>query len=249
MTSPAKQSPLLGGRPAGGPAPGGLKGTGLAPLPPRERRIGRWLLWLVVLPLLLLGLTYVVGRSVKPIGERLATLPAVGGLFDKPVWPILWNKPPASGYQPNPQTPAGSEAPGTGKADYSGLEAELAARIAAVELREQNATQRETQLKAAEEQMAADQTKLTQSLAEADGLKVRLEGQLRTELDRVAVIRSMKSTAQAQLMNAMTDAEIIAVLKHMTGEEAGKILGTMDSYRAARILHALTQIGSAAAGR
>lgn len=243
MSTPVKQRPI-GGAPSAGV--GGLRGPALSPLPPQPSRSGRWVLWLILVPLLLLGLTWLLGRTVKPVQQRLAQVPLAGKLlFGEPVWPILWNKPaePPAGSAPSTDAPA---SPGTGgtslPADYANLNAEIAARLAAVEAREAAVREKEAALKEQEKAMTDYQSRLAKSTAEAEGLKLQLQGQLRTELDRVAVVRAMKTNAQVQLFGAMTDDEVVTVLKYMEPDEVGKILGSMDSWRSARILHRLSQI-------
>lgn len=242
MSTPVKQRPY-----AGAPAAsrGGLRGPALSPLPARPSRSGRWIGWLLLTPLLLLGLTWLLGRSVEQVRVRLAVIPLAGKLlFSEPVWPILWNKqpdPPAAA--PSTGAPVAGETPGTAlPADYANLNNEIAARLAAVESREAVVREKEDALQEQEKAMAEYQSQMAKSAAEAEGLRIQLQGQLRTELDRVAVIRGMKTSAQVQLFAAMTDDEVLAVLKHMEADEVGKILASMDSWRSARILHRLTEI-------
>jgi flagellar motility protein MotE (MotC chaperone) len=223
---------------------GGPSMPGLTPLSSKQGGTSRWWLWLLLLPLLLLGLTYVLGRTVEPMRARLEQIPLAGKLlFGDPVWQVLWNKPPQAAPAKAQETAApGAVTPSDKPAGLSDLEAEVAARMAAVEQRENEVARREATVKAAEPAVAAKQKQLDQDLAATTALKEQLQGQLRTELDRVAVIRSMKSSAITQMFTAMTDDEVITVLKYMTADEVAKLLGGLDPYRSARLLHRLTAI-------
>lgn len=255
MTTPAK-TPLGGARPLSAVPGGGARGPALAPLPPKQGGAGRWWRWLVLVPLLLIGVTYLLGRTVDPVRLKLVEIPLAGKLlFSNPVWPILWNKPITPEEQTGPNDDAsagtGTKTPGTqiGSGAQSDLNAEIAARLAAVELKEKEIRDREQAVRAHEGELRAQETRvrekeaqLTVELQVTQALKAQLEGQLRAEQDRVEVIRKMSRTAQVQLFNAMTDDEILRVLHYMEAEEIGKIFGSMDPYRAARLMHQLTQI-------
>lgn len=244
MSTPLQQRPVRPARPAGGA--GGLRGPGLSQFPPSEPSSGGWLLWLVLTPLLLMLFTWLLGRTVEQVRVRLEPIPLAGKLlFADPVWPILWNK--------RPEPPPATEAPGSGTApengaalpaDYAELNAQIAARLAAVESREAALSEKERALKEMEAAITDLQREVNRSSAEVAGLKLQLQGQLRTELDRVAVVRGMKTSAQVQLFAAMTDDEVLSVIKYMEPDEVGKILASMDAWRSARILHRLTQIGA-----
>lgn len=249
MSKPS-QSPLVGGRPLAGQLGGGLRGgPALSPLAPKGKRGGRWLLWLLLIPLLLLGLTYVVGKTVRPVQERLEAIPLAGPLLFDDVWPILWNK-PATPADDTPaaesnggQNPAGGTAaqPNTGgqqsaeETALSKLMDEAAARLALAEAEEARLKQKEAELKAREETVKGLQAQLDKSVTETEALKVQLQGQLRSEMDKVEFVRNMSRTQQAAFFEALTDAEVVRILKYMTAEEIGKILGSMNAYRAARI--------------
>lgn len=249
MSKPS-QTPLMGGRPLAGPLGGGLRsGPALSPLAPKGKRGGRWLLWLLLIPLLLLGLTYVVGKTVEPVRERLEAIPLAGPLLFDEVWPILWNKPAtpeaeapagetAGGQTQAPGKTASPAAGGTQSAQDSALSKlmdEAAARLALAEAEEARLKQKEAELKAREETLKGLQAQLDKSVAETEALKVQLQGQLRSETDKVEFVRNMSRTQQAAFFEALTDAEIVRILKYMTAEEIGKILGSMNAYRAARI--------------
>lgn len=247
MSKPS-QTPLMGGRPLAGQLGGGLRsGPALSPLAPKGKRGGRWLLWLLLIPLLLLGLTYVVGKTVEPVRKQLAAIPLAGPLLFEKVWPILWNKPetpePPAGEKAGGQSPAaGTTAPPAAGSKQtaedsalSKLMAEAAARLALAEAEEARLKQLEADLKVREEAIKVRQAQLDKAVAETTALKVQLEGQLRSELDKVEFVRNMSRTQQAAFFEALTDAEVVRILKYMTAEEIGKILGGMNSYRAARI--------------
>lgn len=237
---------------------GGLRGPGLAPLPNRPGKSGKWWVWLLVAPLLLAGLTYLLGRTVDSFRQRLVKIPLAGPLlFRDPVWPILWNKPPAgqntaqsAGGSSGRAQPAGTGT-GTGAGTQQGassqagalsdLEAAAAARIASAELREKALAEKEAELKAREQKIAEMEAQTASLLKQTEELKKQLEGQLRTEQARVEVFRAMKSSAQLQMMTAMTDDEVITIFKYLEPDEVGKIVAGMDPYRAARILHLLTR--------
>lgn len=242
-------SPRLG-VPAG---PGGSR-PGMNPLPARQQRKLGWLKWVILLPLLLLGLTYLLGRTVEPIRARLAPIPLAGRLlFGKPVWPVLWNKPAepaAAGGAPAPANIQGT--PAAPPANFSKLEAEIAARLAAVEVREtelkrrdEDLAAREAAVKARDAQVAQQELQLGQAVRQAEELRRQLEGQLRADLSRVETIRAMKSGAVGGLFGAMTDQEVLRVLMYMDADEVGKHLSAMDSYRAARLLAQLRQVAPA----
>jgi flagellar motility protein MotE (MotC chaperone) len=247
MSKPANPTPLLGNRPLAGPAGGGLRGPGLSPLPPQRKRSGRWLLWLLLIPLLLLGLTYLLGRTVEPVRARLAQVPLAGNLlFGDKVWPILWNKPSAPAKTANPApastTPATTAQPSAGQTAVQTLLDQAQARLAAAEAKENELKQREANLKTQEAQLKAQTDKLAQTQADVEGLKVQLQGQLRTEQDRVEIVRAMRSSAQVQFFGALTDDEAVAVLKYMTADEISKLLGSLDPYRAARLFYRLPTV-------
>lgn len=256
MTTPANKSPLGGGRPLGAsPLHGGLRGPSLAPLAPGARtgRSRAWLMWLLLVLLVLAGVTYLLGRTVEPVRERLEALPAIGKpLFGQPVWPVLWNKPAAPAGAEKSTTSKGSGAPAqpvpaTGSnsaaaAELQELSDEAAARLAAAEAKENDLKQREADLKAREQDAARLQAELSQSLKQAEDLKKQLEAQLRTEQDRVEVFRAMGRTAQTQFLTAVTDDEVLAMLKYMTADEVGKVLERMDPYRAARLWARLPKV-------
>ncbi|MDF2629974.1 MAG: hypothetical protein K0R39_3805 [Symbiobacteriaceae bacterium] len=255
MSKPS-QTPLIGGRPLAGQLGGGglRSGPALSPLAPKGKRGGKWLLWLLLIPLLLAGLTYLVGKMVEPVQARLEAIPVVGPMLFDEVWPILWNKSAtpepaaAGGDAPAGKTPtpgsstAGTTAPpstgGTVPAADSALSKlmdEAAARLALAEAEEARLKQKEADLKAKEETLKKLQAQLDKAVAETDALKVQLQGQLRSELDKVEFVRNMSRTQQAAFFEALTDAEVVRILKYMTAEEIGKLLGGMNAYRAARI--------------
>ncbi|HYF78517.1 MAG TPA: hypothetical protein VD973_15370 [Symbiobacteriaceae bacterium] len=245
MSKPS-QTPLMGGRSLAGPLGGGLRsGPALSPLAPKGKRGGRWLLWLLLISLLLVGLTYVAGKTVEPVRERLEAIPLAGPLLFDEVWPILWNKPatpeakapagePAGGQSTAPGTTAGGT-PSAQDSALSKLMDEAAARLALAEAEEARLKQLETDVKAREEAVKKLQAQLDKAVAENTALKVQLEGQLRSELDKVEFVRNMSRTQQAAFFEALTDSEVVRILKYMTAEEIGKILGSMNPYRAARI--------------
>lgn len=253
MSKPSSPTLLPGNRSLAAPAGGGLRGSALSPLPPKGKRSGRWLLWLILIPLLLLGLTYLLGRTVEPIRARVADMPVAGKLlFADPVWPILWNKPatpakPADTAKQATTAPAGQGAATatSGQAtDPSQTAAKLLldqaqARLAAAEAKETELKKREADLKAQETQLKDQTVKLAQLTADTEALRTQLQGQLRTEQDRVEIVRAMRAGSQAQFFSALTDDEAVAILKYMTAEEISRILAGMDSFRAARIFYRL----------
>lgn len=260
MSKPSSPTLIPGNRSLAGPAGGGLRGPALSPLPPKGKRSGRWLLWLVLIPLLLLGLTYLLGRTVEPIRARLAQVPVAGKLlFGDPVWPILWNKPatPAKATDTAKQTtttPAG-QGTATGTAGQTADPSQTAAkqllteaetRLAAAEAKETELKKREADLKTQETELKNQTVKLAQLTADTEALKTQLQGQLRTEQDRVEIVRSMRAGSQAQFFSALTDDEAIAILKYMSAEEISRILAGMDSFRAARIFYRLPAIAQPA---
>jgi flagellar motility protein MotE (MotC chaperone) len=210
----------------------------------------RWWLWVLLLPLLLLGLTYLTGRMVEPVRAVLAKVPAVGQpLFGKPVWAVLWNKPatPKTATAERPKTDAaqaGEKAPAN-SAVQDQMDA-AAARIAAADVKETDLKTREAALKAGQEELAKQQAKLAAQQAEVAGLKQQLAGQLRTEKDRVEIVRAMSRTAQASFFGALTDDETLAILKYMTADEVAAILGKLDPYRAARLFERLSTVAPSA---
>lgn len=228
----------------------------MTPLPDRPGGSRRWLLWLVLLPLTLLGATYLLGRTVEPIRLRLEPLPLVGELlFGDPVWPVLWNK-PTTPEQPGTTSGSGATSPpaATGQTpaptgDVTKLAAEAAARLAAAEVKENELKQKEASLAAREQALKTrelsigeQEKSLGAEIKAAEELRKLLEGQRRTELDRVEVVRNMKSGAIAQLFAAMTDDEVLRVLMYMEAEEVAKHLSVMDPYRSARLLQALRAV-------
>lgn len=253
------QSPLPGSRPLTTIAGGGLRNPALSPLPPRGPKPGRrWAVWLVLIPVLLLGLVYVLGRTVDAVRLRLMDIPLAGKLlFGDPVWPILWNKSEAQTPGAAPETP--SDKPGAQPAPapvpqpLADLEAQIAARLAAVEVREKELRQQEAALKeredalrAKEADVAQQEVRLSQSIKANDQLTLELEGQIRSEKAQVEVLRSMRSSARAQAFAAMDDAEAIRYLKHMDAEEVADVLATMDPYRQVRILVNLREVAPSA---
>jgi flagellar motility protein MotE (MotC chaperone) len=250
MSKQANPGLLQGNRPLAGPAGGGLRGPGLSPLPPQRKRSGRWLFWLVLIPLLLLGLTYLLGRTVEPVRVRLAKVPLAGNLlFGDKVWPILWNKPATPAKTPTPSasqgaptTPTTTPGPSAAQTAAQQLLDQAQARLAAAEAKENDLKKREADLKAQADQLKTQTDKLAKAQADVEGLKVQLQGQLRTEQDRVEIVRAMRSSAQVQFFSALTDDEAVAVLKYMSADEVSKILAGMDSYRAARIFYRLPTV-------
>ena len=247
MSKPS-QSPLMGGRPLGGQPGGGLRGgPALSPLPPKGKRGGRWLLWLVLVPLLLIGLTYLLGRTVEPMRAKLEQIPLAGPLlFKAKVWPILWNKPatkPASDVtKPSAGTattsPAAPATSGTSTAIDSKLD-EAAARLAAAETKEAALKRQDADLKARENALKEQEARLSKAIIETEALKVQLQGQLRTEQDKVEIVRGMSRSQQAAFFESLTDDEVIRILKYMSAEEIGKIVGGMNPYRAGRLFDKL----------
>jgi flagellar motility protein MotE (MotC chaperone) len=233
MSSGASRIPPGGVRSLQGLGGGGPGIPDRSHLPPNPGGASRWLRGLVIVAVLLLGLTYVFGRTVEPLRLRLVGVPVAGKLlFAGPVWPVLWNK-PVSAQVPTSR-PADKSA--AGNAGVAALDAEVAKRLADVEQRETDVARREAALKLAEPAAADQQRALDLGQAEAASLTVQLKGQLQTELDRVEVVRSMKSAAVVQLFGVMTDDEVIAVLKYMRADEVGKILSGLDQTRSARLL-------------
>ncbi|HWI62413.1 MAG TPA: hypothetical protein VNT75_11280 [Symbiobacteriaceae bacterium] len=248
MSKPS-QTPLMGGRPLGGQPGGGLRGgPALSPLPPKGKRGGRWLLWLVLVPLMLIGLTYLLGRTVEPMRAKLEQIPGAGSLlFKAKVWPILWNKPvtkPAADAAKPPANATGNTqpaAPATGGASTA-LDSKLdeaAARLAAAETKEAALKRLDADLKARENALKEQEVRLNKAVIETEALKVQLQGQLRTEQDKVEIVRGMSRSQQAAFFESLTDDEVIRVLKYMSAEEIGKIIGGMNPYRAGRLFDKL----------
>lgn len=254
----SSQTPVKGGRTPAPSIPGGKRMPLNSPLPNRPGG-RRWWLWLILLPLLLLGVTYLLGRTVEQVRVRLEPVPLVGKLlFKAPVWPVLWNKAPEASKVEEPAGQAGSKAPADSAkppaADVSALEAEVAARLAALEVkeneikkREAGAAAREQALKTREQSIATQEKTLGAEIKALEELRKQLEGQRRSDLDRVEVVRNMKSAAVLQLFAAMTDDEVLRVLMYMDASEVGKHLSGMDPYRSARLLTALRQVAPASA--
>jgi flagellar motility protein MotE (MotC chaperone) len=178
-------------------------------------------------------------------------VPLAGNLlFGDKVWPILWNKSstpakpatqaPAPASQSN--APSATTQPSPSQTAAQSLLDQAQARLAAAEAKENELKQRETALKTQEAQLKAQTDKLAQTQADVEGLKVQLQGQLRTEQDRVEIVRSMRSSAQVQFFGALTDDEAVAVLKYMTADEISKILAGMDPYRSARLFYRLPTV-------
>lgn len=256
----ASQIPIGGGNRASAPA----GRPGMAPLPAKPERRRSWIFWFLVMPLLLLGLTYVLGRAVEPIRARLAMVPLAGPLlFGDPVWPILWNKhpdgaqtttaPPAETAGGTTDTASGAQ-PAPGAPQFSQAEADLAARLAAAEIEENDLRRRENDLqaresavKAREARLAGQEAALSQELKRAEELRKQLEGQIRSDQGRVEVVRAMKSSAIKQMFDAMTDHEIIRILMYMSADEVAKHLSGMDQYRSARLLQSLRQVAPSTA--
>lgn len=229
------------------------------------RRSRKWLLWLLTVLLLTLGMTYLLGRTVERVRAAFENVPAIGKpLFGAPVWQMPWSKKgtdaadeparsaPAQGAD-KPAAPAqgaGKQPAVTPGATPSGeLEtriAEAAAIIAAAEAKEKDIKAREAALKLKEDGLAKEAGKLAAKQAEAEALTLQLQGQLRAEQDRVEVVRSMSRSAQAQFMNALTDDEVLAILKYLTADEVAKLLEKMDPYRAARLFQRLPLVAPAA---
>jgi flagellar motility protein MotE (MotC chaperone) len=233
MSSGASRIQPGGVRTVPGLGGGGPGIPGLSSLPPNRGGASRWFRRLLLVAVLLLGFTYVLGRTVEPLRLRLVGVPVAGKLlFAAPVWPVLWNKPVSA------QIPASrpTDKPVAGTAGVAALDAQVAKRLADVEQRENDVARREAALKLAESAAADQQHALDQGQAEAASLKAQLKGQLQTEQDRVEVIRSMKSAAVVQLFGVMSDDEVIAVLKYMRADEVGKILSGLDQMRSARLL-------------
>jgi flagellar motility protein MotE (MotC chaperone) len=215
--------PGLGG---GGPGSPGLSS-------PNRGGASRWLRGLMLVAVLLLGFTYVLGRTVEPLRLRLVGVPLAGKLlFAAPVWPVLWNKP----VKAQAPTSRPADKPVAGNAGVAALDAQVAKRLADVEQRENDVARREAALKLAEPAADERQRMLDLGQAEAASLTVQLKGQLQTELDRVEVVRSMKSAAVVQLFGGMTDDEVVAILKYMRADEVGKILSDLDQTRSVRLL-------------
>ncbi len=244
------QTPVKGGRIPAPSIPGNKK---MSPPPDKPSGSRRWLLWAIAIPLLLLGLTYLLGRLVEPVRARLEPLPVVGNLlFKDPVWQVLWNKPaaaPDEGKTPVSSTDKNTPGTTTPSADVSALEAQAAARLAAAEVKENELKQkeadlaaREKALKTREQSVMAQEKTLGAEIKAAEDLRKLLEGQRRTELDRVEVVRNMKSSAQQQLFAALTDEELLRILMYMDATEVAKHLSTMDPYRSARLLQALREV-------
>lgn len=240
------------GLPLAAPTPLALRGgRGGAALAPTTAK-GSWWRWvrrLVLGVLLLLGLGYVLGRTVEPVRQRLERIPLAGEpLFGEGVWPILWNRPPQATEEEAPPAPVPAlsgaslfETPTV--PGLTPMENDLATRLAEVTLREAAVGEREALLQAQEEMIAEQLRKSDQLMAETLALKARLEGQLKGEQDRVAVVKAMKSSAATQLFGAMSDEEAVAMLKYLTPEEAAKILSGMEAERSLRILRLLTGRG------
>lgn len=251
----ASQTPVQGNRAAPSlPAPG-FKKAGMSPLPAQQRRKGRSLKWVLIIPLLLLGVIYLLGRTVEPVRVRLVPMPLAGKLlFAKPVWPILWNKNRAPATSPSAPGASKTEAPSTAPPaasapDNSQLEAEVVARLAAVEVKENELKRREAEFTAMEAALmeregtiAQQEIQLGQEIKAAQVLRAQLEGQRRSETDRAEVIRNMRTAGVQQLFGAMTDEEVLRVLMYMDATEVGKYLSGMDAYRSARLLQALRQV-------
>ena len=253
MSSPLNRNALGGARPAAGGL-GGNRGPSLAPAPAKGKGSGprrRWWLWVLLLPLLLLGLIFLTGRMVEPVRAALAKVPVVGQpLFGKPVWPVLWNKPAtpetaAAGQTKTDAAQADEKAPAK-SAVQDQMDA-AAAQLAAADVKEKDLKTREAALKAGQEELAKQQAKLAAQHAEVEGLKQQLSGQLRTEKDRVEIVRAMSRTAQASFFGALTDEETLAILKYMTADEVAAILGKLDPYRAARLFERLPTVAPSAA--
>lgn len=252
MSSPLNRGALGGARPGIGGL-GGNRGPALAPAPAKGKSPRRrWWLWVLLIPLLLLGLTYLAGRLIAPAQGALAKVPAIGQpLFGKPVWPILWNRPaaPPAATATEPAQPAAGNQTGQQTPLNPALQNEVDAAqavIAAAGAKEQDLAAREAALKVAEAELSKLQSKLASDQAEVAGLKQQLAGQLRTEKDRVEVVRAMSRTSQATFFGALTDDEALAILKYMTADEVAAILGKLDPYRAARLFERLPLVAPTA---
>jgi flagellar motility protein MotE (MotC chaperone) len=246
-------TPLNRLAPGGARTPlGGGRGPALAPAPSKGQKPKRrgWL-WALLLPLLLLGLTYLSGRMVEPIRAVLAKVPVAGpALFAKPVWPILWNKPATpEAAAPTPQTGVTpGTTPSTPPTADTGLQRQIdeaAARLVAAEAKETDLADREAAVQLLQEALAKEQADLAAKLAAAEALTQKLQGQLRSEQDRVEIVREMSRTSQTQFFGALTDDEALAILKYMAADEVADILGKLDPFRAARLFQRLPQVAPA----
>lgn len=229
----------------------------LPPMPGQKRRRRGWIKWAIILPLVLLGSTYLLGRVLEPARIRLAKVPLVGAsLFSRPVWPILWNKSAQTVDKTasEQQTGVFTATELAAAAELSRLEAQAADRLAQAEMKENDLVRREGDLAAREEALkrreagiADQEVTLGKSIKEADSLKTTLEGQLRSEQDRVEIVRALKSSAALSMFAAMTDTEVLRILMYMDATEVAKLLSGMEAERATRLLLALRQTPSQSA--
>lgn len=248
----AIHTPAKGARP-GAPAASSAKGSaGGTPGLGVKPRSFKWFRWLIVFPLLLLGFIYLLGRMVEPIRMRLESIPVVGSpLFGQPVLPILWNpKPDTTNGNQVATEPTGSTptAPSAEAVALAKLEADVTARLTAAERiesgitrREQDLEHREAAIQSRESSIREQEVRLADVIQETEQRSRELQGQITSDLERVEVIRNMKSSAVVQLFSVLTDEEVLRLLQHMDSVEVARHLSGMDSFRTARLLLQLRQ--------
>lgn len=120
--------------------------------------------------------------------------------------------------------------------ELGALAADLAARTAAIERREQGFTQRSVELKAAEDRLAARTAELETLRTQITALQATVDAE---RVIRVATVmkavEGMKPTAAAGMIAELDTELAIEVLSTMNRSKAGKILGALPPATAATL--------------
>jgi flagellar motility protein MotE (MotC chaperone) len=188
---------------------------------PVQTRPKPWLRFGLLSLFAVLLLTYAAGRTIESVRSLLQPVPVFGFFFSEPVWAVLPGQAKLAAVEPVDPFMVQAE-------EVRLLKQKLAAQLLQVQQREAVLAERESSLQVRENEASVKEAALKENSRQVEGRLYDLQR-------RIELIRAMKVVSASALIAAMSDTEVLTILRQLEPKEAAKLLAAIDPYRAARL--------------